>query len=102
MPPAGFVFSSQSGCLLPTLIIFNLFFGRFIFNTTGLWLSIEGILVLLFMIKVYIFTRKITKQLWPNGYGSASGSRNSRPAGGNQGQVVDVESEVIEEKHKLK
>ena len=44
MPTNGVVFTSQSGCLLPTLILLNLFFGRYIFNSTPLWLSIEGLI----------------------------------------------------------
>ena len=88
MPTSGFVFTGQSGCLLPALIMLNLFFGRLIFNSTRLWLGVEGILVCLFIIKIYAFTRKINAQLWPQGHG--------------RGKVVDVEGEVVEEKPKLK
>jgi len=88
MPTSGFVFTNQSGCLLPMLIMLNLFFGKLIFSSTRLWLGVEGVLVLLFIIKIHAFTRKISEQLKPGGHGR----RN----------VIDVEGEVIEEKRKLK
>ena len=87
MPNSGFVFTGQSGCLLPVLIIFNLFFGKFIFGSYRLWLGVEVVLVLLFMIKIHAFARNINEQLKPKGH-----SRNN---------VIDVEGEVVEEKHKL-
>ena len=102
MPTSSFVFTGQSGCLLPMLIILNLFFGKLIFNSTRLWLGVEGILVLLFIIKIHAFTRKISEQLWPEGRGSASRSQSRRPGVRGQGKVVDVEGEVVEEKRKLK
>jgi hypothetical protein len=101
MPTSGFVFTGQSGCLLPLLIILNLFFGKLIFNSNRLWLSIEGILVLLFIIKLHAFTRKITQQLWPKGDGLASGSQSHRPESRSRGKVIDVEGEVVQEKRKL-
>ena len=88
MPTSGFVFTGQSGCLLPMLIILNLFFGKLVFNSTRLWLGVEGVLLLLFMIKIHAFTRKISEQF-------------SRPANRSRGKVVDVEGEVVEEKRKL-
>ncbi len=48
---------AYSGCLLPLLIVLNLFFGRVFFNTTQ-WLAIEGILVLLLMLNSYISARR--------------------------------------------
>lgn len=87
MSTSGFVFNGQSGCLLPVLIVFNLFFGKLIFNSTRLWLSVEGILVFLFIIKIHAFTRKISQQL--------------NPGGRNRGKVIDVEGEEVSEKQKL-
>jgi hypothetical protein len=72
----------NSGCLLPFLIIFNLFFGRLFFSLR-VWLAVEGILIILFMINSYIFSRRII---------------NSVKKGDN---VIDVEGEVIKDREKL-
>jgi hypothetical protein len=88
MPTSGFVFTGQSGCLLPMLIIFNLFFGKLIFNSNRVWLGVEGILVLLFIFKIHSFARKITEQL--------------KPESRRQGKIIDVKGEVIQEKQKLR
>ncbi|MFA6358099.1 MAG: hypothetical protein WCY09_05480 [Candidatus Omnitrophota bacterium] len=80
----GFVWSSNSGCLLPFLIIFNLFFGRLIFNSTRLWLGVEAVLVLIFVIKINILARKINRQFKPNS------------------KIVDIQGYVVEEDKKLK
>jgi hypothetical protein len=84
MPSSGFVFTGQSGCLLPMLIILNLFFGKFIFNSNSLWLGVEGVLILLFIIKIHIFARKISEQLWP---------KNRKP----RSKIVDIQGQVVEE-----
>ncbi|MDO8663204.1 MAG: hypothetical protein Q7K98_08330 [Candidatus Omnitrophota bacterium] len=52
---------AYSGCLLPLLIVLNLFFGRLFFDT-GHWLAIEGILILLFFFNSYISLRRV---FWP-------------------------------------
>lgn len=75
----------NSGCLLPFLIIFNLFFGRIFFSPRA-WLAIEGILVILFMVNSYIFSKRIINSV----------KRKDR------GNVIDVEGEVIKERDKLK
>ncbi|MDO9573182.1 MAG: hypothetical protein Q7J37_04810 [Candidatus Omnitrophota bacterium] len=93
MPTSNFVFTGQSGCLLPMFIILNLFFGRLIFDSTRLWLGVEGILILLFIIKIHAFTRKIREEFNQTGGGSAS--RHDR------GKVIDVQGEVVEERQKL-
>ncbi len=80
------IFSGQSGCLLPLLIIFNLLFGRAIFNSTYLWLGVEAVLILIFIIKIHIFAKKITQQFRQDG---------------SHGKVVDVEGKVVEENKKL-
>jgi len=66
-----------SGCLLPFLIIFNLLFGKLFFKTS-LWLAIEGILLLLFLINSYLGLRRI----------HASANHNRRR------EAIDVEGEV--------
>ena len=74
-------FSSRTGCLLPVLIFFNLFFG-WIFFPLRLWLAIEGILILLFFLNSYILLRRFSN-IAPN------------TSGGRKG-VIDVEGKVIE------
>jgi len=101
MPGSGFVFTGRSGCTLPMLIMLNLLFGKLIFNSTRLWLGIEAVLVLLLVIKIQIFMRKIHAHLksagqgWPEDRADRSGERSNR------GRVIDVEGEVVEEKQKL-
>lgn len=73
----SFVLFSRTGCLLPFLIIFNLFFGLLFFRPF-VWLLIQVILILLFLINGYIITRKI----------SPSSRRNN---------VIDVKGEIVEE-----
>jgi hypothetical protein len=68
--------------------MFNLFFGKLIFSSTRLWLGVEVVLVLLFIIKIHAFTRKISEQLKAGGHGRKN--------------VIDIEGEVIEEKLNLK
>lgn len=86
MPDPGFIWTGSSGCLLPFLIIFNLLFGKLIFNSTSLWLGIEAILILIFMIKIKIMARKASRYF--------SHKR--------QGKVVDIQGQVVEEEQKLK
>lgn len=101
MPNSGIIFTGQSGCLLPILIIFNLFFGHWIFHSIGWWLGIEAILVILFMLKIRSFIKKINVQ-----FGSASGSYSSGPRSNNpfthkRGKVIDVDAEEVQDKPKL-
>ncbi|MCX5702947.1 MAG: hypothetical protein NT066_00385 [Candidatus Omnitrophica bacterium] len=77
-------FVSQTGCLLPFLILFNLLFGWMFFKLLT-WLLIEGTLVLLFILNARIMMKKI--------FSSSSSKRDN---------VIDVEGEVVEEKKKLK
>lgn len=76
-------FFSQSGCLLPLLILSNLFFG-WMFLKPLTWLAVEGILIIMFLINSYILTRKLS---------STSQKRKD---------FIDVEGEVIEERRKIK
>ncbi|MDD5252843.1 MAG: hypothetical protein WC416_00865 [Candidatus Omnitrophota bacterium] len=85
------IWGGQSGCLLPLLIIFNLLFGKAIFNSVTLWLGVEAALVFIFIIKMYIFMYKIRKHLNSAGFGSYTGGKDSC------GKVVDVEGKVVED-----
>lgn len=87
-----FVWTNSSGCLLPFLIIFNLLFGKPIFGSTRLWLGIEGILILIFILKVHILARRIGQQ-----FNQSHGQQNYKP----RGKVVDVQGHIVEDKKKL-
>jgi hypothetical protein len=73
------MFITYSGCLLPLLIVLNLFFGQFFFKP-GQWLAIEGILILLLMLHSYIATRRFKS------------SRRNNPR-----NAIDVEGKVVED-----
>ncbi len=88
-----FVWAGGSGCLLPVLIIFNLFFGRLIFNSARLWLGVEVLLILIFMININLMARKISRQ-----FNQQSPGQQSRRS---QEQVVDIQGQVVEEDKKL-
>ncbi|MDD4899572.1 MAG: hypothetical protein PHT31_05955 [Candidatus Omnitrophica bacterium] len=79
----SFVFFSQTGCFLPFLIIFNLFFG-WLFLRPLYWLGLEGVLILLFLLNAAIFSRKLS-----------SLTKDKRRKG-----AIDIEGEVVEEKEK--
>jgi len=98
MQPSQFIWIGGSGCLLPFLIIFNLFFGKLIFSSTRLWLGIEAILILLFILKINLIARKVDQQ----GRGFASASKSHGQSYKPQDKVIDIEGEVVEEKKKLK
>ena len=101
MPSSGFVWTGSSGCLLPMLIILNLFFGKPIFNSTRLWLGIEAVLILLFILKINALAAR-NVQLG-RGWASDSRAQARGPVSSNRShQVIDVEGEVVEEKQKLK
>lgn len=72
----SFLFVSQTGCLLPLFIILNLFFG-WLFLTLLQWVVIEALLVLTFIIKSFILTKKIR-----SGYSGHD-------------KIIDVKGEVI-------
>ncbi|MFA5287329.1 MAG: hypothetical protein WC394_03540 [Candidatus Omnitrophota bacterium] len=73
----------KSGCLLPFLIIFNLFFGRLFFSFRT-WLAVGGVLTIFFLVNSCIFSRRIIN--------------NVR----RRDNVIDVEGEVISDREKLK
>jgi len=73
----------SGGCLLPFLIIFNLFFGRLFFSART-WLAVELLLVSAFFAYSYFLTRRVMKY--------------ARKRSG----AIDVEGEIIKDAHKLK
>jgi len=96
MPSPGFIFTGQSGCLLPMLIMFNLFFGKLIFSSTRLWLGIEVVLILLFIAKMHVFTRKISEQLRSAGKNWQQHGQGDRTDDHRHGKIIDVLGEVVE------
>ncbi len=81
--PGTIFFVAQTGCLLPILMLFNLFFGWMFFKPL-VWLGIEGALALLFILNSYFLKKRIS---------SFSPRR---------GKVVDVEAEIVEDRGRLK
>ncbi|MFC1675318.1 hypothetical protein ACFL1K_05495 [Candidatus Omnitrophota bacterium] len=75
----SFTFLSRTGCFLPFLIFFNLFFG-WMFLRPAHWLLLEGLLILFFLINSYIITRKVVS--------TASRYDNT----------IDTEGEVVDER----
>lgn len=73
----------NSGCLLPFLVIFNLFFGRIFFSFRA-WVAVEGILIIIFLANSYIFSKRIMNSVRK------------------KDNVIDVEGEVIKDQEKLK
>ena len=92
MPPV--IWRSQSGCLLPFLIFFNFVFGRAIFKSTSLWLAVEGVLILIFIIQIYILFYIVRKQI------SSASIKGSFEGRRDYSKTVDIEGEVIEENNK--
>jgi hypothetical protein len=72
------MFIGCSGCLIPLLLILNLFFGKLFFSAEQ-WLAIEGLLFLVLLLTSYINLRRFsfTKQ---------SKKRSN---------VIDVEGKVV-------
>jgi len=77
----SFVFFNQVGCLLPLLLIFNLFFG-WVFLRPLHWLILEAVLFLLFLLSGYAFTRRVI---------SGPHRATRRPG------AIDAEGEVVPE-----
>jgi len=78
------ILNVQAGCLLPALMLLNLFFG-WMFLSTRAWLCLEGALILLFVLNASVLVRRVRS--W------------ARPK---SGKIIDVDAEVIDEKLKLK
>ncbi|MBU1125189.1 MAG: hypothetical protein KKC84_04115 [Candidatus Omnitrophica bacterium] len=72
---------SQTGCLLPFLIVFNFLFG-WIFLRPLVWIVLEGVLLLLFLYNSLAITRRVVQ---------SSSPRNTRA------EVIDVEAQTVEE-----
>jgi hypothetical protein len=87
---AGVVFSGQSGCLLPSLIILNLLFGRVFFRSPYIWLGLEVLLIVIFCVKAYILACRLGGHMRTGDSGVSAKC----------GKVVDVEGEVVEDKVK--
>ncbi|MEI6631814.1 MAG: hypothetical protein WCL25_04295 [bacterium] len=79
------VILANTGCLLPLLIILNLFFG-WIFLEARYWLLFEAVLVTVFIFNSYIMARRL--------FNSPKHKRNDG--------VIDVEGQVIEDKERRK
>jgi hypothetical protein len=90
--PAGYVRMSSSGCLLPLLIILNLFFGRLFFTSTGWWLGFELLLILIFVIKIKLMFSSLSRYFDP-------GRRQTgeRPSG----KIIDVQGHEVKDGHEL-
>jgi hypothetical protein len=72
------MFIGCSGCLIPLLIILNLFFGRLFFSASQ-WLAIEGLLLVLLLFGSYINLRRF----------SSSNRRDKKS------NVIDIEGKVV-------
>ena len=72
---------SSSGCLLPLLVIGNLFLGR-LFMPLRPWICVELILIALFLLHSFLLTRRIAEL--------ARTRRN----------IIDVEGEVLKDDKK--
>ncbi|MCX5695005.1 MAG: hypothetical protein NT014_07830 [Candidatus Omnitrophica bacterium] len=73
------VLMNRSGCLLPLLIILNLFFGRMFFSFRD-WFLVGLVLALIFLLNSISATRKII----------SAGTRRSG--------AIDVEGEVVDDR----
>ena len=76
------IFVSRGGCLLPLLITLNLFFGWLIFKPAA-WLLVGTALILLSILN------------------SRIAARRSFVTAKKRKDVIDVEGEVVEEKHRI-
>ncbi|MDP2924728.1 MAG: hypothetical protein Q8O30_13605 [Candidatus Omnitrophota bacterium] len=103
MASTGFLLAGNWGCLLPLLIVFNLFFGKLIFGSTGLWLGIEAVLVLIFVLKIKLTLSSLSQAFERQGPGLASASQSHEPQSrDNQsrkplGKVIDVQAQEVED-----
>lgn len=77
----SFVVLSQAGCLLPLLIVCNLFFG-WMFLKPFHWFLLGAALVFLFWINSFVMAKRILSNRHP-------GSRRS--------DVIDVPAQVVED-----
>ncbi len=90
--PTGYVRLSSSGCLLPLLIVLNLFFGRLFFTSTSWWLGFELLLILIFAIKVKLMFSGLNRYF----------EQGSRQAGEKpSGKIIDVQGHEVKDGHEL-
>ncbi len=82
---ASIVLTGLGGCLLPSLVIGNLFFG-WLFLKPLHWILLEIALVLALRLQTVWILRKMTQRMQ-----NPSGKRPGRSG------VIDVEGEVVEE-----
>ncbi len=92
MAQSGYIWMGSSGCLLPFLIIFNLFFGKIIFGSVGLWLGVEALLILIFTLKIRQMVTGISRQFKP-----ADFSRNGMPD-----KIIDIQGQEVKDDPKLR
>ncbi len=76
--------SSGSGCLLPALILSNLFFGWMVFRPAWLWLAVGFVLLLIFGLQAYL---------------SLSRFMHASPKK-QKGDVIDIQAQVLDEQEK--
>jgi len=96
MPHSSYVWMGNTGCLLPVLIIFNLFFGRLIFESTGLWLGVEAVLVLIFIFKIKLLVSRISRQFKEQSSQAGGGyfrGASYKPTG----KVIDIQGQEIKD-----
>jgi len=93
MPSSGYVWMGNAGCLFPLLIICNLFFGTLIFGSTGLWLGVEGILILIFMLKIKVMVSRLNQQ-----FRHFQGHQQSS---GVSGKIIDVQGQEVKDNQQL-
>jgi len=100
MQQTGFIGISGSGCLLPLLIILNLFFGRLIFDSLGVWLGVEATLVLIFILKIKLMFSRIFRLFEEKSSNPTSNRRRNRDYKP-QGRVIDVQGQEVKDERKL-
>ena len=94
---SGYIQMNSSGCLLPVLIIANLLFGKLFFNSTGLWLGIEAVLILIFILQVRLMISRVSRLF--RAQNPADGfSRQQKPSG----KIIDVQGQEVNEPKELK
>ncbi len=74
-----FILLSQAGCLLPGLLLFNFVFG-WLFLKPLIWIAVELVLLLLFMVNSVVTARKVM---------SVVSSKDD--------SVIDVEAQVVDD-----
>lgn len=93
MASTGFLLAGNWGCLLPLLIVFNLFFGKLIFGSTILWLAVEAVLVLIFMLKIKLTLSSLSQAFDRQGSGLASANPSQEP----NGKIIDVQGQEVKD-----